>query len=386
MSRATAVPLIFGAAVVVATEFVVIGLLPAMIVDLHLSPVHAGSLITVFALASALLGPILVATTARLRSGPVLAAALLPFAANLLLLAIPSFPLAMVLRILQGAALPLFMSLAGATLGASRGTGPGIALLYVGVTIGGTLAPPAGSFMAGHLGWQVPMAAIGALALTGAALCLVGLSDVKSARATVSWGLLARPALRRHLLLSTLAFAAMFSSFSYVGLLLRDASFNDGAVTLALLAFGVAGLGGNWLAGRLASHALPATAASALLAAAVALGIAAGLGPVATGVAVLVWGAAHAAGFVFCQVRVMDTAPDASGFAGSLNISAANIGIALGSSIGGRAIEFGGVASAATAGALLALLAAAAAMTCRTGNVTQSSSFRNPSDTDIARE
>ena len=101
---------------------------------------------------------------------------------------------------------------------------------------------------------------------------------------------------------------------------------------------------------------------------------------------VLIWGAAHAAGFVFCQVRVMDAAPDAPGFAGSLNISSANIGIALGSLVGGKAIEFGGVANAAAAGTLLAVLAAAAAMTCRTGNVTQPSSYRNQSDTDIARE
>lgn len=385
MTRTTAASLIFGAAVVVAAEFVVIGLVPTMTVELRLSPVEAGSLITVFALASALLGPVLVAATARFRTGPVLAAALLPFVANLLLLAIPSFPLAIALRAFQGATLPLFMSLAGVLLGASRGTGNGIALLYVGVTIGGTLAPPAGNFMAAHLGWQAPMAATGALALVAIAGCLK-LSGTSSDRADAPWRLLSRPALRRHLLLSTLAFAAMFTSFSYIGLLLRQTGLSDSGVALALLAFGIAGLGGNWLAGRLASHALAATAASALIAAAMAMAVATGTGSVAVGPAVLIWGAAHAAGFVFCQVRVMDAAPDAPGFAGSLNISSANIGIALGSLVGGKAIEFGGVANAAAAGTLLAVLAAAAAMTCRTGNVTQPSSYRNQSDTDIARE
>lgn len=382
MTRATAVPLIFGAAVVVAAEFVVIGLLPAMIADLRLSPVQAGSLITVFALASALLGPVLVAAMARFPATPVLAAALLPFAANLLLLAIPSFPLAMALRLFQGAALPLFMSLAGATLGTSRGTGPGIALLYVGVTIGGTLAPPAGSFMAGHLGWQTPMAAVGALALASAVFCLTALPDIRPARAAASWRLLARPALRRHLFLSTLAFAAMFSGFSYIGLLLRHASFDDGVVTLALLVFGVAGLGGNWLAGRLASRALSGTAVSALLAAAMALAVAAGAGPIATGLAVLMWGVAHAADFVFSQVRVMDAAPDAPGFAGSLNISAANIGIALGSLLGGRAIELGGTVSASAAGGILALLAVPLALTLRKARPTPAPALKP----DIAAE
>jgi len=355
--RATAAPLVFGAAVVVAAEFVVIGLIPAMTAELGLSPAQAGSLITVFALASALLGPVLVAATARLPLAPVLAIALLPFAANLLLLAMPSFSLAIVLRVLQGAALPLFMSLAGVVLGSARGNGPGIALLYVGVTIGGTLAPPVGSFMAGQLGWHAPMAALGALALAGAAACLTVLPDIRPGRSAAPWRLLARPALRAHLLLSTLVFAAMFTGFSYIGLLLRHAGFDDRTVTLALFAFGIAGLGGNWLAGRLATRALPATAVSGLLTAAMALGIAASPGPVVTGLAVALWGAAHAAGFVFCQVRVMDAAPDAPGFAGSLNISGANIGIALGSLIGGKAIEAGGVATAAMAGGLLALFA-----------------------------
>lgn len=365
MKAAVAAPLVFGAAVVVAAEFVVIGLLPAMSEALRLSPVQAGSLITVFALASAVFGPILVAVSARFPVRLVLAAALLPFAANLLLLVLPSFPLALALRLFQGAALPLFISLAGVLLGTGRGTGPGIALLYVGVTVGGTLAPPAGNFIAGHLGWHAPLAAAGALALAGAAACLAAVPDTRLQHATAPWRLLTRRVLRRHLILSTLVFAAMFSGFGYIGLLLRYAGFGGGEITLALFAFGAAGLGGNWLAGSLAVRALPATAASGLLAATMALAIAIGAGAFTAGLAILIWGAAHAAAFVFCQVRVMQAAPDAPGFAGSLNISAANIGIALGSLAGGKAIEFGGVVSAAATSLILALLAVAVAMTLR---------------------
>ena len=374
MRAAAAAPLVFGAAVVVAAEFVVIGLLPVMSGALRLSPVQAGSLITIFALSSALFGPILVAVTGRLRAGPVLAAALLPFAANLLLFALPSFQLALALRVLQGAALPLFMSLAGVLLGTGRGTGPGIALLYVGVTVGGTLAPPAGNFIAGHLGWHAPLAAVGALALAGAAACLAAVPAPDVRPATAPWRLLTRPALRLHLILSTLVFAAMFSGFGYIGLLLRDAGFADGEVTLALFAFGVAGLGGNWLAGRVAVRALPATAASGLLAATMALVIAIDAGPFTASLAIPIWGAAHAAAFVFCQIRVMEAAPDAPGFAGSLNISAANIGIALGSLVGGKAIELRGVAGAGAAACILALLSVGAVAMCRPRNVTKSSS------------
>lgn len=344
----------FGAAVVVAAEFIVIGLVPVMSSELALSPSQAGWLVTLFALASALLGPILVAVTARLRPAAVMAAALLPFVTSLLLLPFPSFGTAVTLRVLQGAALPLFMSLAAAQLGA----GKGVAFLYVGVTIGGTLAPPIGAFSAERFGWEVPMAAVGAFALVATAGCLLVRHRGHTDEWGPSWRLLASQPIRAHLLLSTLLFATMFTGFSYIALLLGRAGLGSDAVTLALIAFGAAGLGGNWLAGQLARSALSATHGVALaVAAPVAwLSIAGKFDAAAIGAAILIWGVAHSAGFVFCQVRVMAAIPEAPSFAGSLNISAANIGIAIGSFVGGRAIELGGPAALASATFVLGLL------------------------------
>ena len=336
--------LCIGAAIVVATEFVVIGLAPALMADLTLSPSQVGTLVTVFALASALLGPVLVAVTARFRPAPVLAAALLPFAASLVLIPFPSFAMAAGLRVLQGATLPLFMSLAGAQLAMARGAGAGIALLYVGVTIGGTLAPPAGAFAAARFGWEAPMAALGAFALIAAAACLPLSRSKPTDDRNMPWRLLGRAPMRGHLLLSTLIFAAMFTGFSYITLLLGRAGLDPDTVTIALLGFGAAGLAGNWIAGLLARWALVATygLVPAVVVATAWLSLTAGPDASAIGLVVLVWGLAHSAAFVFCQVRVMAAAPEAPSFAGALNISASNIGIAIGAFAGGRAIEQGG--------------------------------------------
>ena len=386
MSRAAAAPLVFGAAVVVAAEFVVIGLLPAMSAALELAPAQAGWLITVFALASAVFGPPLVAASARWPAATVLAASLLPFAANLLLLAFPGLALALVLRVLQGAALPLFMSVASVRLGAALGTGRGVALLYAGVTIGGTLAPPAGNMLAEWMGWQGPMALIGLLALLAALGCLAHPEQDRADAAQSAWRLLARPAMQAHLVLSALTFASMFSGFSFIALLLGNAGLGSEGIAVALFGFGLAGLGGNWLAGHLADWSLPATAGAALAAAAMIVLIAAAPGNAALAIVIAGWGAAHAAGFVLCQIRVMATAPEAPGFASSLNIAAANIGIALGSFGGGRAIEFGGVRALAGIACALAILAAATALLCRARNVMKQSSLRNRSETGIAPE
>jgi predicted MFS family arabinose efflux permease len=144
-----------------------------------------------------------------------------------------------------------------------------------------------------------------------------------------------------HLLLSTLVSATMFTGFSYIALLLGRTGLNTDAITIALLGFGAAGLVGNWLAGMLSRWALAATpvVAIAVVAATAWLSLAVGLDAAGIGLAILVWGVAHSASFVFCQVRVMAIAPEAPSFAGSLNISASNIGIAAGALAGGLAIE-----------------------------------------------
>jgi predicted MFS family arabinose efflux permease len=299
-----------------------------------------------------------------------LAMGLLPFAGNLLLIAFPNFAMMAALRVIQGAALPLFMSVAGAQLAHSRGAGTGIALLYIGVTIGGTVAPPLGTFMADRLGWEVPMAVIGALALIAAGGCCFSLRVRPTDLPGQSVQLLADPAMLVHLLLSALLFATMFLGFSYVALLLGQAGVDGNDRTFALLVFGLGGLGGNWLAGALTRWTLPASGAIALLVAAAtawlagspAIGTVGGVMLLIVLLVMLLWGMAHAAGFVFCQVRVMAAAPDAPSFAGSLNISAANIGIAAGSFVGGQAIELGGLSALAPVGGLLALLSVATAL------------------------
>lgn len=354
----------FGAAVVVAAEFVVIGLVPAMSADLGLSPAEAGWLITLFALASAVLGPVLVAATARLKPVPVMAMALVPFAASLLLVPFSSLVLIALLRLAQGATLPLFMSVATAQLAVARGAGRGVATLYIGVTVGGTFAPPLGAFAADRFGWEIVMATIGLLALGAVAGCFRLGGAVRTDRSGTSWQLLARPTVRAHLLLSALLFATMFCGFSYSALLLIHHGLDAAGVTLALIGFGLAGLAGNWLAGTMTRWSLGASHAVATVTAGCAASLALSLSSGAPGISamMLLWGVAHAAGFVFCQMRVMAAAPEAPGFAGALNISAANIGIASGSFLGGIALTHGGAGALAAVGGTLALLAVGATL------------------------
>jgi predicted MFS family arabinose efflux permease len=127
------------------------------------------------------------------------------------------------------------------------------------------------------------------------------------------------------------------------------------------MGFGAVGLIGNWLGGRFVDrHPLGSTLVFALM---LGLGMsatvpAAGSLPL-LGVVLLVWGIAHTALFPICQIRVMKAAPNAQALAGTLNVSAANAGIGLGSIIGGFTIEqwgLGTIGYIATAIAVLALV------------------------------
>ncbi|HEX7043041.1 MAG TPA: hypothetical protein VF203_00365 [Burkholderiales bacterium] len=137
--------------------------------------------------------------------------------------------------------------------------------------------------------------------------------------------------LSAHLALTAPLFVAMFAAYTYFAALLEGvAGFGERETALALFGFGIAGLAGNWLADRGAERdATRATAAAAL-----ALGIAQFAASTASGrgplLALAVWGAAHAALFVLCHLRAMHVAPQAPAFAGALNISVCNIGIAAG--------------------------------------------------------
>jgi len=71
----------------------------------------------------------------------------------------------------------------------------------------------------------------------------------------------------------------------------------------------------------------------------------------------VLWGGAHMAAFVINQVRVMQAAQHAQTLALSLNISACNLGIALGAMFGGYIIERVSIEFVGYAGALILTIA-----------------------------
>lgn len=358
----------FACAVVVTTEFVVIGLLPALMRDLAITAAEAGRLVSGFALASAILGPPLTMAADRLAPHRVLAATLAVFAAGSLATALaPDYAVALTARLAQGAALPVLVSVgsvAVADLAGPGGEGRAVAAVYMGVATAMVIAIPGGVLVADVAGWPACFLALAALAAVGAGVLGTRFprpgepSRAASKAQRVAQALiLGQSAVLAHLLLSALLFTAMFTAYSYLAAFLETtAGFDGTAIAAALMGFGASGLLGNWIAGRVAGSGPTAATAGVALALALAMA-AASLTGGATALLLpllVLWGAAHTAAFVLCQLRVMRAAPTAPAFAAALNISACNLGIAAGAVIGGWVTARHGIAAIGFAGAALA--------------------------------
>ena len=358
--------------VIVTTEFLIIGLLPAMARDLGISISDAGLLVTLFAFTVMLFGPPLTAMLSHLDRKKTFIVILLIFAASNALAALSSNIWILALaRFIPALALPVFWGTASETASLMAGpqhAGKAVARVYLGISAAMLFGIPLGTLFADAVGWRGAFWALTVLSLLMALLLYVSMPTIA---ATAKVGLakqakiLGDPQFIVNLLLSILLFTAMFTAYTYLAdTLERIAGVAPAQVGWWLMGFGAVGLIGNGLGGRYVDRSpLGSTIAFALL---LAIGMsaavpAAGSIPLLCAV-LLVWGIAHTALFPICQIRVMKTAPQAQALAGTLNVSAANAGIGLGSVIGGLTIDHLGLVDVGYVAAFIAVLAIATAI------------------------
>jgi predicted MFS family arabinose efflux permease len=355
--------LVLGAALVVAVEFMVVGLSPSMAQAMRLSPSEAGWFVTAFALGSAVMGPFAAVIAHRVRADHAMVLALLPFGADILAPVVQAPLFFYGLRFVQGAMLPLFIGVASQALSQILAReDKAVARVYLGVTVGGLFGGPCCVAMADELGWPAPFVVLGGLS---AAVSLViawhprlKIQDGAESNIVAQMRAAIQPAMLAHLMLSLLQFATMFCTYAFLGVILVETGQGGAAMPSWLLVFGLGGIVGNSLGGYAAARSIGVAAiAVAALAAIPGLALLSmPLPPAALFSLLLVWGTAHAAAFVVCQIRVTRAAVRAPRLAAAMNISAANLGIALDSALGGWILAAGGLVAMGLTGFGLGLV------------------------------
>ncbi|EKT4483559.1 MFS transporter [Pseudomonas putida] len=340
--------LAFSAFLIVTTEFLIVGLLPALSQDLGVSISMAGQLVTLFAFTVMLAGPFLTAALAHLDRKRLFITILLVFAAaNALAAASTSFWVLAIARVVPALALPVFWGTASETAGQLAGpdkAGQAISKVYLGISAAMLLGIPLGTVASNAVGWRGAFWVLAALSLLMALAMWVWMPQV-AREAKVDFMQQARIFKERYflanVLLSVVVFTAMFTGYSYLAeLLQRVAGVPPAHTGWWLMGFGAVGLVGNWMGGRAVDRSpLRATALFLVL---LAIGMAAIVPLAHAGLAVClalaVWGVANTALYPVSQVRVMGSVTHAQALAGSTNVSAANAGIGLGAVLGGLTI------------------------------------------------
>lgn len=355
------------------TEFVIVGLVPTIAQDLGVSLPSAGLLVSLYATGVAIGAPVLTALTGRCNRKLVLLGLMALFiAGNLLAWQAPGYGSLITARILTGLAHGVFFSI-GSTIATSLVSkdkeASAIAIMFTGLTVALVTGVPLGTWIGQNFGWRATflvVSALGALALIGSAL-LVPRNLKQSVPATLGqqFKVLTHPRLLLVYLITILGYGGTFTAFTYLAPILQDVSgFGNNAVSLIMLVYGASVAVGNIYGGKMADRMGPIRALTLIFTGLIAILLmltVSATHPVAAVLTVLVWGAFAFGNVPGLQVYVVQQAarfvPEAVDVASGLNIAAFNIGIALGSVVGGHVVEGMALTDTAWIGAGIVILA-----------------------------
>jgi predicted MFS family arabinose efflux permease len=347
-------------------ELVVAGILPPLASDVHVTIPVAGQLIGGYALLFAVLTPFLAATFggSRRKTGLLLGLGIVALA-NALAVVAPTYICLLATRLLAaaGSALvsPLALSLIGDVVPPER-QGRAQGIVFAGFSVAMTVGLPVGVLVAEHFGWRavfVLIAIASALAAVPSAMLRVPASaqpplQLRSMRSALT------PAVERLLSISFFCLVAQYVVFPYLRPYLADVGhydLNTSAFLLFLMgAFGSVGnVGGGFVLERFgARNAIVISLGANVV---IFVLMRAFSGPLAiSAVLFIAWGIASWAFSPSVNHALAEAGGDHRDVALALNMTAFNLGITVGSGLGGAIIAISGVADTLVAGAVLLVI------------------------------
>ncbi len=359
--------------------FIVSAFLPSMAESLGVSTAMAGQSVTVFALAYALLAPIIATFTASLPRRRLLIAALFLLGlANIGSALAPSFAILIATRILAAAAAAAYTPNAGAAAAQLVGLeqrGRALAIVIGGLSASMALGVPLGHVASTLLDWRSALALVGLVAfaaMIGLAWRMPHLAGAMRVSLKGRLALLTEPRVMIVLPLTVLGMMASYVPYAFTLPILEALFIPAGAVTAMLLCYGFGAVAGNYASGMLTDRASPfVVLIGAYLLLTVSYGALLAMNlfetashAVLIGLLVIGWGAASWSQTPPQQLRLIAAAPDQAPVVIALNSSAIYAGVGLGSAIGGVTIGHGAYATLA-AGLVVAVLALAYAIVTR---------------------
>jgi MFS transporter, DHA1 family, inner membrane transport protein len=342
-----------GAFGIITTEFGVIGVLPNLAQVFNVSLETAGWLLSAFALTVAVSSPFITALTTHINRKLLMSLVLAVFVVSNLLSAFsPNFTVLMIARVLPAFLHPLFWNISLATAFKESGS-KAVSIVMSGVSIATVMGVPITTYAAEFFNnWQASFflaSFISLIAFLGLLLFVPSMPATKKQAGNNQMYVLKSPLLWLNLTSTILMLAGMFSSYGYLAAYLEKITHMNGVqISAMLLLFGGMGVLGNWITGKLLNRNVMLVTRvffTTLIAVQV---LAYFFGSIFIPMVIILsfWGAIHTGGFLIGNIRTTRSVPhSALEFVNSLLTSCYNIGISLGTMLGGLIIAHYGIHS-----------------------------------------
>lgn len=338
---------------VITTEFGVIGILPQIAEHYKISIDKAGYLLSAFALIIALTGPFMTLMMSGFDRKKVMFAAISMFLVTGVVSSFsPPFWLLMLVRILPAFLQPVYIAsaLSVAVSGADKKhSNELMGIVFSGVALAMVTTVPFATWLSSIWAWEssfIVQSVVSVIALAGIYFVLPSM-PVKEKR---SYGsqlkILKQPTFMISTLMNFFMITAWFSTYSYFADYLNKAKGMDSTmISYMLFLFGIIGVFANWVAGKMLNKNITGTTAfflSGTILVPVLLYFSNG-NSMATIVVIGIWGFLYSPSFLNASTYMISSVPQSLEFANSLATSFGNLGVTVGTTVGGWMIMTKGV-------------------------------------------
>ncbi len=345
-------PLMLGGLGIGTTDFVMMGLLPDIARDMHITIPAAGHLISAYALGVVVGAPLLVMMSSNYPPKKILLALMLIFTAfNTFSAFAPSHLTLLLARFFAGLPHGAFFgvgSVVASRLADKGKQAQAISMMFAGLTIANLATVPLGTWVGHHFLWRYTfgiVAFIGLVTLVFLKLWLPALpvnrtgnarSELQLFRSTEAWLII---------LITAIGTGGLFAWISYIAPLMTEVShFSSNSVSWILVLAGFGMVVGNVIGGKLADSFEPVKACAALLVAMAVTLLAVyflSSNQITSLILTFIAGALSIALASPIQILMINTAKGAEMLGAAVTQASFNIGNALGAFLGGLPIAAG---------------------------------------------